>query len=68
MGQAYPCLVGRQADARRRVRGKADGKPRDVFLFFDNTDKLKAPGDAVGLMRRLGIAKEDKEGERSGDS
>lgn len=21
-----------------------DGKPRDVFLFFDNTDKLQAPG------------------------
>src|SRR5690606_35456236 len=27
-----------------------DGRPRDVFLFFDNTDKLKAPGDAAGLM------------------
>ena len=35
-----------------------DGKPRDVFLFFDNTDKLMAPGDARGLMRRLGIEKE----------
>ena len=35
--------------------GKAAGKtqPRDVFLFFDNTDKLRAPDDARALMRRL---------------
>lgn len=33
----------------------ADGKRRDVFVFFDNTDKLMAPGDARGLMNRLGI-------------
>jgi len=32
-----------------------DGRRRDVFLFFDNTDKLKAPGDAEGLMRRLNV-------------
>jgi uncharacterized protein YecE (DUF72 family) len=36
-----------------------DGRRRDVFLFFDNTDKLKAPGDAKGLMRRLGVAREE---------
>lgn len=46
----------------------SDGERRDVFLFFDNTDKLKAPGDAVGLMRRLGIAKEDAQGGRGGDN
>jgi uncharacterized protein YecE (DUF72 family) len=34
-----------------------DGKARDIFLFFDNTDKLQAPGNAIGLMERLGIAK-----------
>ena len=33
----------------------ADGRKRDVFVFFDNTDKLMAPGDARGLMRRLGV-------------
>ncbi len=32
-----------------------DGRPRNVFFYFDNTDKLKAPGDAQGLMRRLGV-------------
>lgn len=29
---------------------------RDVFLYFDNTDKLQAPRDALSLMRRLGQA------------
>ena len=30
--------------------------PRDVFLFFDNTDKLRAPTDARSLMAKLGPA------------
>jgi uncharacterized protein YecE (DUF72 family) len=29
--------------------------PRDVFVFFDNTDKRHAPDNAIGLMRRLGV-------------
>lgn len=33
--------------------GKA--KKRDVFLFFDNTDKIKAPYNAQALMERLGV-------------
>jgi uncharacterized protein YecE (DUF72 family) len=33
----------------------ADGRPRDVYVFFDNTDKLQAPDNARGLMERLGI-------------
>lgn len=32
-----------------------DGRRRDVFLFFDNTDKLKAPDDARALMQRLHV-------------
>jgi uncharacterized protein YecE (DUF72 family) len=35
-----------------------DHKARDVFLFFDNTDKLHAPGNARELMRRLGLTRE----------
>jgi uncharacterized protein YecE (DUF72 family) len=35
-----------------------DNKRREVFLFFDNTDKLKAPGDAKNLMRRLAVERE----------
>lgn len=34
----------------------AEPRPRDVFVFFDNTDKRLAPRDAQALMRRLGIA------------
>ncbi len=52
----------------RRVRAWRDGKPmrdgtfvgppaerrpRDVFVYFDNTDKLMAPRDAQALMHRL---------------
>jgi len=29
-------------------------KPRDVFMYFDNTDKLRAPDDARTLMAKLG--------------
>ncbi len=31
-------------------------KPRDVFVFFDNTDKLRAPQDAQTLMKKLHIS------------
>ncbi|HWA19267.1 MAG TPA: DUF72 domain-containing protein [Devosia sp.] len=37
----------------------ADKKPRDVFLFSDNTDKLQALDNARGLMARLGITGDD---------
>jgi uncharacterized protein YecE (DUF72 family) len=35
-----------------------DAQPRDVFLYFDNTDKLRAPDDARALMRRVGVGVE----------
>jgi hypothetical protein len=31
-------------------------RPRDVFLFFDNTDKWRAPDDALALIDRVGQA------------
>ena len=31
----------------------AKAMPRDVYVYFDNTDKLMAPRDAQALMRRL---------------
>lgn len=45
--------------------GKAASKavPRDVFLYFDNTDKLRAPGDARALMERLGSRAQPHVGE-----
>ena len=46
--------TGRATDGNFVTGPIADGVPRDVFLFFDNTDKLHAPGNARALMRRLG--------------
>jgi len=37
-----------------------DNRPRDVFLFFDNTDKLMAPDDARALAGRLGLRWEEE--------
>lgn len=46
----------------KRVSGKApaklSGKPRDVFVYFDNDRKVRAPFDALGLARRLGVTAE----------
>ena len=38
------------------VGSPAKPVPRDVFVYFDNTDKLKAPHDAQALTRCLGDA------------
>ncbi len=37
-----------------RVRGWA-ATGRDVFVYFDNDAKVRAPVDAIGLARRLGV-------------
>ena len=39
----------------RRIRGW-DRDGRDVYVYFDNDAKVKAPFDALRLMRRLGLA------------
>ena len=53
----------RRIDAWRRGDGPMDAKrvgglskrskPRDLFVYFDNDAKVKAPGDALNLARRL---------------
>lgn len=43
---------GEPADAER-VGGKAKSRKRDVFVFFDNDKKLRAPANAMELIRRL---------------
>ena len=43
---------GEPADAER-VAGPALGRPRDVFVYFDNDAKVRAPQDAAGLIQRL---------------
>jgi len=42
------CLVKRPPPAARR---------RDVYVYFDNDAKVRAPFDAIGLAERLGIAR-----------
>jgi uncharacterized protein YecE (DUF72 family) len=36
----------------RRIRGWLEQR-RDVFVFFDNTDKRHAPGDALRLLHAV---------------
>ena len=48
--------VGRATSGNFVVGPTDDAVARDVFVFFDNTDKLMAPGDAKGLMQRVGVA------------
>ncbi|MDQ1608349.1 MAG: hypothetical protein QOE16_1081, partial [Microbacteriaceae bacterium] len=32
-----------------------DGQGRDVFVYFDNDTKVRAPFDAMGLRERLAV-------------
>ena len=51
---------GEPADAAR-VGGPAKPRKsgRDVFVYFDNDVKVRAPFDAMALARRLGLESED---------
>lgn len=50
----------RRGNARCATQTCADIRPRDVYVYFDNDAKVRAPFDAMGLRRRvdglLGIA------------
>jgi len=43
-------------DAHCIVSGMAAVEPRDVYVYFDNDAKVRAPFDALGLARRLSEA------------
>jgi uncharacterized protein YecE (DUF72 family) len=45
----------------RRIRGW-DRDGRDVYVYFDNDVKVKAPFDALNLMRKLGLQWQAQEG------
>jgi uncharacterized protein YecE (DUF72 family) len=47
--------AGGEPEDADRVGGKAARQKRDVFVYFDNDLKVRAPTDARGLMRRLGL-------------
>lgn len=48
-------------DARKVTQGKARGDDaRDVYCYFDNDIKVRAPFDADRLMQKLGIERPEK--------
>jgi uncharacterized protein YecE (DUF72 family) len=49
----------------RIARGTAAARrPREVFCYFDNTDKVEAPANARRLMKKLGVEWSPAEGPR----
>ncbi|HMH13220.1 MAG TPA: DUF72 domain-containing protein [Edaphobacter sp.] len=44
---------GEQAEGRRASAETADVRPRDVYVYFDNDAKVRAPFDAQGLRARV---------------
>jgi uncharacterized protein YecE (DUF72 family) len=44
---------GDEPDDAERAGGKARPRKRDVFVYFDNDRKVRAPANALELMRRL---------------
>jgi uncharacterized protein YecE (DUF72 family) len=50
--------AGGEPDDAERVGRKARRRKRDVFVFFDNDAKVRAPFDAMALARRLGVEAE----------
>jgi uncharacterized protein YecE (DUF72 family) len=45
--------AGREPPDAARVGPRAPARKRDVFVYFDNDAKVRAPVDAQGLMRRV---------------
>lgn len=43
------------ADWAGRIRRWAGREQRDVYVYFDNDAKVRAPFDALGLMAKLGV-------------
>jgi uncharacterized protein YecE (DUF72 family) len=54
-GYDAPALDRWEADIRSWLDGSGspDGRPRDVFVYFDNDLKVRAPFDAMALIERL---------------
>ena len=49
---------GEPKDLKRIAARPAPRRARDVFVYFDNDAKVRAPFDALGLMARLRAAKD----------
>jgi uncharacterized protein YecE (DUF72 family) len=54
--RAWAC-GGQPEDAALALAGPLPRRGcRDVYVFFDNDARVRAPFDAIGLMRRLGVS------------
>ncbi|WP_028047187.1 DUF72 domain-containing protein [Cellulomonas sp. URHE0023] len=51
---------GEPADVRRLAAAAPPAAGRDVFVYFDNDIKVRAPYDAMALAARLGIGPTDR--------
>ena len=58
MGGPDPHLADRRHPDRRAGRWPRPrrAQPRDVYVYFDNDVKVRAPFDAIALAERLGVA------------
>jgi uncharacterized protein YecE (DUF72 family) len=52
-GRVVKWARGEQAEGRRASVETADVRPRDVYVYFDNDAKVRAPFDAQGLRARV---------------
>jgi len=61
---------GRQPRGARRASTRSPSKlaARDVYCYFDNDAKVRAPVDAMALMQRLGLEKPAVTHERKSDA
>ena len=53
--------AGRSPRTEHTIAPPAEARPRDVYVYFDNDVKVRAPVDAIELSRRLGIAPAGRE-------
>lgn len=51
--RAREWAAGREPSDAERIDRRATRRKRDVFIFFDNDRRVRAPADAMELMRRL---------------
>jgi uncharacterized protein YecE (DUF72 family) len=51
--RALAWAEGGQAQGDRVSRKTLPSRPRDVFIYFDNDAKVRAPADAASLTRKI---------------
>ena len=52
-GRVVKWARGEQVEGRRASADTAEVRPRDVYVYFDNDAKVRAPFDAQGLRERV---------------